>query len=256
MRYHQLAILALGLSTSALAQEKKDDLTVKIEKLTAALTDKQAGSPSKRIAAEEIGKLGKKGRPATKAVCQALFDPMPRVALAAADALQKIAPDLHPLIIPIIVDKNMTVRMDAVEKLGNLREDATPALPVLVWFRQQRESTGTPVAVLKAIYLTNATDPEATKLFAAWLARDRASGAREYIATTLPKMEGGKKYVKNLVASAQTDPHPAVRMAAVKALGEFGPDAKEAVDLLRVLKVSGSQDLREEAGKALLRIDK
>jgi HEAT repeat protein len=49
---------------------------------------------------------------------------------------------------------------------------------------------------------------------------------------------------------------PACTLAAVRALGEIGPDAKEAIPILKQLKTANSDELRTAVAEALNKIDK
>ena len=69
-----------------------------------------------------------------------------------------------------------------------------------------------------------------------------------------------KELVPLLVAATETPPsldyNEQVRLTAIKALGEFGADAKAAIPALKALKLSLSMAIRDAASAALERIER
>ncbi|HJT78376.1 MAG TPA: hypothetical protein VJ739_14325 [Gemmataceae bacterium] len=89
-------------------------------------------------AAEGIGELGPKAKPARRALCEAMLDPNQRVRTAAADALKRVDPEMAELAISIYV--NFSV--EAIGKAGQLKEDGEPLTPLVLEFAKQL-ATGT-----------------------------------------------------------------------------------------------------------------
>ncbi len=78
-----------------------------------------------------------------------------------------------------------------------------------------------------------------------------SADTRAMIATMLPKMAGGRDYIKALIAVVKTDPSDTVRLAAINPLREFGQDAREAESLFRIAKSNSNDAMRSAPARAL-----
>jgi len=200
-----------------------------------------------------VAQLGPRGKAASRALCESLLDSNTRVRLAAAEALDRVNPALHRLVIPIMVDKELENRLECARKIGELGPEGKPAVPVVVYFKQQYRGGGLTVEVLAAI----APDDKAvTAKVAAWLTSDNDPYVRLAAVKVLPHMAGAKDHVRALVQVLRGDAVDAVRAAAASALGDLGADTKDADRLLRMAKTDASAQVREAAERALEKMQK
>lgn len=205
-------------------------------------------------ACNAIMELGEKARPATRLLCEAILDNNPKVRLAASDALEKVNPNLHAVAVPLIIDKAVEQRIEALRKLHTMSGDASPAIPLVLWYGQHQQD-GAGLLVVKTLSAIGASDPLVTRQFSIALLNDKEPLIRKEIAKSLPMMAGAKQYVNSLSQSARSDRDDGVRIASIIALGDIGPDAKSAVKILKQLKTDSSAGVRDAAAKSLARIE-
>src|SRR5262249_26845664 len=120
------------------------------------LGDEKKGAPSKQAQADEYVKLLKHRDPrerikavqglaalgdaadgAGRALCQATLDNNPKVATAAIDALEAVRPDLHPALVPLLVDREPHRRQQALRDLEQMGPRGNAAVPVVVAYMQR-----------------------------------------------------------------------------------------------------------------------
>jgi HEAT repeat protein len=207
--------------------------------------------PDRLQAIDALARLGPKAKAASRPLCESLFDPSVRVRLAAAEALEKVNPTLHRLVIPVLVDKELENRLECVRKIGELGPEGNPAVPVLLWFKDQYPGGSLIVEALAAI----APDERSvTAQAAAWLTSDRDPYVRLAAVKALPRMAGARDQVRALVYALRSDSVDAVRAAAANALGDLGPDGKDVRTALQLAKTDASAQVREAAERALAKI--
>ena len=68
-----------------------------------------------------------------EAICMAMLAPLPAVRNAAAEALEKIDPTVHPHMVTLVLGQNKVL---AIQDLGALGKKARSALPVLIYYHQ------------------------------------------------------------------------------------------------------------------------
>jgi hypothetical protein len=212
----------------------------------------KAGKTAERLKAlETLGGLGVAAKGARRALCDTLLDTSLKIRAAGADALEEVDPTLHHIVIPLLVDKDVNQRTEAVERLRKLGVEGRPALPVLLHFRQQYGGGATVIEALAAIACD---DKSLTAQFAGWLIKDTDASSRLAIAVAIGGMAGAKQHVNTLASVLQNDSEEEVRAAAAKALGTIGPDAKTAVKALKIAKIDAAAPVREAADQALKQI--
>jgi HEAT repeat protein len=204
-------------------------------------------------AIDAVAQMGPRGRAASRALCSSLLDPNLRVRLAAAEALDKVNPTLHRLVIPILVDKELDTRLDCLREIGRLGPAGSAAVPIVVHFKQQYLGGGLAVEVLAAIA---ADDPSVTAKMAGWLTSDPDPYVRLAVLKALPRMAGARNHVRAVAQALRANPVDAVRAAAASALGELGPDARDVERALQLAKADASAQVREAAEGALEKIQK
>jgi hypothetical protein len=215
--------------------------------------DLKSRKPTARIkAAQGLGAMGLKAKSASRALCEAMLDGNPDVALAATEALEKVNPMIHGLVLPLIVDKEQHHHAVALTKLCRLGVDGRPALPVLLAYRAKRN--GGPL-VVQAIAEVAPKGKELTAQFCNWLATDKDPQTRTVVARALPRMEAGRSAVNVLALAMRTDENDLVREAAACSLGEMGAGAKEAKRLLAAAKTDPSERVRQAAATALKKVE-
>jgi hypothetical protein len=92
----------------------------------------KSGDDEGRVkAAGELADMGTRALPAARALCEAATDRSARVAHAALEALEKVAPDLQEPVFLLLVDEKVENHQKALSKLSSLADRARPAEPVL-----------------------------------------------------------------------------------------------------------------------------
>jgi hypothetical protein len=93
----------------------------------------KSGSPENRVeAADELARMGKKGQPAARALCEAATDSSEKVSRAALVALEKVHPDLQQPVLVLLIDGAAANHIKALSRLDQLGDEASPAVPVVV----------------------------------------------------------------------------------------------------------------------------
>jgi HEAT repeat protein len=143
---------------------------------------------------------------------------MGRVARGAVPSLSLALADAHPL-----------VRMNAARTLLNLGKESRPAVPALIVAMKAEENEG-------------------------WV-RPFEISIQEVITVALGRASAGTdEAVPALVEVLDGAPHPGMRRAAARALGEVGPNARPTAPRLRTLLADGDPNVREAAAHALKRL--
>jgi HEAT repeat protein len=267
---------AISAIETAIAEEQKAKTLEKLAPLLKDLKDKNPAVRQKAI--ESIAEMGADASAASEQLINALNDKAPAVQQSALDALEKVNPALHKPVLTLLVDMNFQTKMDAVKELGKLGSDAKPAIPLLLRFYQSQSQydprnpypywqhwCGVEILVsLNAIdseskdflaTLTNAisinkesTHPQRNGFLDSKVRQKAIDLALELVKS---KKLDASKTVKPLV-SALAD--KSCRVQAIKALGELGVDAKDAIPDLTKLKTDSDKDTREAAIDALKKI--
>jgi HEAT repeat protein len=216
------------------------------------LLSKKTPSSVKITACRTLGELGREGKGASRVLCWTLNDANEKIRLAAVDALQKVNPTIAELAITIMVDNNGSRRFDAVRKVTELGADGNAAVPALLHFMSQQG--GHRPMVVKALAAVAHDEKEITKLFVNWLARETDPSLLLAVVEALPRMEDGRMGIPTLAAVVQTYPREQVQIAAIKALADFGSEAKDAAAVLRAKGLDQSSQVRAAAQEALEKI--
>jgi HEAT repeat protein len=212
---------------------------------------------TRMLAAQALIEMGPVARPALPLLVKALRDPEGEVRFLAARALHEISPDTVDHLVPLLKDDDWSLRLSAVLALpmfverteaiqaladalrdphGKVRGAAAAALvqlgpkadaavPTLIGYLRDDdpERQAQAFAALMAIGV-----PPGSKLLADLGAMNFAEGKKWAGAD----LTGGRKDEVKRLAAALDDPNATRRLGAVLALGQMGPDAKEAVPRL------------------------
>src|SRR5438445_5633690 len=111
-------------------QNKSNELEALIRKLASRTTTERLD------AVQRLGAMGEDAIDASRALCQALLDRSHKVQLAAAEAIERVNPIIHKLVITIVVDQNPANRLKAVIELGRLKEQGSPGVPIVLYFKE------------------------------------------------------------------------------------------------------------------------
>lgn len=258
------------------------------EPATAALLEtlKDKDRHVRAIVAEALGRIGSVSKPVMAALQEALKDKAGDVRVNAAFALGRIGPrakDAVPSLIEVIKDDrfiNRDHRYASIKALGRIGPAAKAAIPTLIKLRQGKE----PEAVKATLALcTVAAEKKHLPLLIEILTEKKyrhLDEIHETIASTLHKI--GQPAVPKLITSLSqkgdkdrwvvvgllaTIGKPAVpaliaalqgkqlRLGAVEALLEIGPDAKAAMPVLTAAMKSDDADFRHYVLDAITTID-
>ena len=286
-----LALLALAEPSPAPAQagRKKDVIDEELgPEVRGLLKDLKGKDPKKRlIAAQDLGKLGEKAPfEVRQSLCLALLDRNETLMKACLDSLRRIDPGFYrPLAIVLLNrsgnarDDQADVRRAAVE-IGELRERGSAAEPILVALLKQSLTGNEPgldravsydetvcEAVMEALrkihprdmgtfnQLAYLTSPSANKYPHVRL---DAMVSLRYFAANYDRDEAVKEEIRRksyqLYKAALNDPDPACVSQAARFVGEYGPEARDALPILKKLKFSTNEGVRDAANVAIDRI--
>jgi HEAT repeat protein len=188
----------------------------------------------RQYAIAALGSMGVDGADAVPALAKCLRDdPDPEARYKAALALSKMCPSARVAVSELadaLQDEEPFVRLNSAMALFRLGEDARPAIPALIKaVEDQANLTRSP----PVFYYTTQE--------LAVLALGRASAGCSL----------GVPVLMTAMANAKTD---GMRKATARALGDVGSEALPAVPQLRAMLKNKSEDLRETAETALIKI--
>jgi hypothetical protein len=237
---------------------------------------KNGNAPSKAAALEKLTKIGRQGLPASELVIGALSDRSSLVREKALPALESVNPELYPLIVTLLVDRNASKRDGALDGLRNLGEPAKPAAPMLLYMLNNCASirrSGYNFSPSRVIDCLETICPDAPLYCEALLLFIQPSrnnmqhfdyyGSSEGNADSRPqayrliaeKVKHGlinPRKATEALTSALSDSTNIV--VIIKSLGEIGQGAKSAIQVLTRLKLHENGSVRQAASDALDRI--
>jgi HEAT repeat protein len=220
---------------------------------------KNADSEVRAQAARSLGKVGPEARDAVSALVQALQDRNGRVRQSALEGLAGIGPDAKDSVSDVVKalkDPTKEVRRAAANALGKIgpaaAHEAAPALAGLLGGADKDDQ----VAALAALPGLKPTGRDGKDVYAKAVALfdDPDEQLRQKAVDALARV--GKAAVPAL-ENALGNTSKEVRLRAAQALGEIGPPAKDASQILS-LHVQGDQDadVRQACGQALAKIQR
>jgi HEAT repeat protein len=234
------------------------------------LTDKDA--TVRLLAAGVLGEMGPQGRPAIPQLAKALRDDDPQVRAWAAMALHDIGPETLGYLLALLNDGDLAVRVSAVQALpafheskeavqalvGALKDpnryvraaaaaalvqlgpDAQVALPGLLENLKENDLELQTQALTAILAIGSPRDVELLDA----LASVNDQGWWAYPTLDKKAQAARKELVKAMIRSLD-DPNPMRRLAAALALGQLGPEAKEAAARLQ-------KTLQQDPSKSVL----
>jgi hypothetical protein len=242
----------------------------------------KGGNAADRIlAANELAKLGLAARSAARDICAAATDDSKEVRQSALEALEKVRPDLAKSVTALLVDRQSS--LGAALHIERLGVSASPAIPALIW--NSKWGYGAGPANIMALAKVGPTDPEAVRAIIRHAERPAEETLRGAFVPIGMRVVGKKEAALEALGTL-TENRGSLRQeivaCLVKVLGEceaglgdrvigvynsyakttmesaarYGPDAKEAIPLMKKLKLNPNREVREAAASALEKIDK
>jgi HEAT repeat protein len=222
----------------------------------------------------------------------AATDDSEEVRQAVLEALERIQPALVKPVTTLLVDQNVNNCQAAAQQLALMGGLASPAIPVLIWHAKNAPTrfnaypgAGMIAADIAALAKIGATDPIAVRTIIGhavspiskkdppafrgpFLARgpvyqERLAAVRALGELTHPENRGGLRkeivacLLKVLVESEEEGLYHSsgLTIPAIQSLSQYGADAKEAIPLLKKLKLHDNMQVRESAAAALEKIE-
>ena len=259
---------AVAAIDDAFAEEKKKaQIRQKLAPLLKDLKDKSAAVRQKAL--EGIADMGADGVEASEGLLAMLTDKSPAVQQRALDALEKVNYDLHEPIVALLVDND---KASAVAQLGKMGAAARPAVPTLIGFYQIQavipdHQYHYRATILTALY---AIDPDNKDFQALVVNAIPVIQASPYPSGLMPDSEVRFQAIicaMKMVKANNLDPARLVKpllsalgdtvckLTAIQALGDIGPEAKDALPTLKKLKTDPDKIFRDVATEAVNKIE-
>ena len=206
-----------------------------------------------RVAAIDcLRKLGPRAKEALPALTIALKDQDREVRSRVGQAMSAVGEDVGkavPALVEDLKSKAKDTRRRALEVLAGNGSASKGAVPQLIEALKDQDPEIRAQAAATLASIGAEAKPAARELIL--LLKDRAGGRSEAIAA-LAKI--GKPAVDPLIAALDYG-NPDIRSGAVEALGQIGPDARQAlIRLSQVYSQDREKAVRRAAGDALIRI--
>jgi HEAT repeat protein len=269
------ALAALKEATKDTDEAVRKGARRTLEKIEAALTDQRAAktreavapllkelkaaAPEKRIhALEKIAAFGTDAKvPAGAAVVEAMLDRMPAVRNAASEALEKVDPTIQPHLFQLLYGQG---QMEAIFKLEQMGAEAKNSLPALLFIYQAPPgtfNTRLPGYTVQAMVKIAPTEKIVVQIVLNEIAtgktnRSAALGYLDVIEVT------NKDKVTALLLGLQDELRknaPYGGAEVIHVLEKIGKDASPAIPLLKQLKFTQNDTIRDAAIKALAKIE-
>lgn len=174
-----------------------------------------------------------------------VFGRMGAIAEPAVPALAKL----------VATDASMLVRKEAAKTLGVLGPKAKAAVAGLMKGLQDSDAE----MRLQAAMTLGQVGPDAAEAIPSLLkaTKDKDKAVRCEAIHSLGKFgKAAYAVIPDLIRILKDEEVPEVRLAAIQELGDFGPEAKQAVEALTIASRDGRPAIREAAAEALKKIQK
>ncbi len=250
-----------------------------LEKLVNAMTNPAVVLRDRVRCAEAIGKLGPKGKPATRALCRAMLKSPPLLRVAATNALEKVYPELHPHVTALLVDNDTLKHLKAVQRIRKMKKSGSVVTPILLYrlgrslgllqhigaqeFQTQVNIIRRKMRVIDKLFdsrvgpgefgLTVALDRFLTEADEARL--DALGGLKDAVIAlvflevrTLGEVAGGEEKVARTVAELYASPYAEFRLVALHVLTDIALDhpasRKELFACINLGLANGDENMR------------
>jgi len=220
--------------------------------LVAALLDKDPEVSARAL--DELEKVDRFVKADVPGLLLLLPSNQPAVRVFAASALGKIGPearDAVPLLRKGLTDAEAKVRRSAATALGKIGPPAWSAAPDLALALKDRD-----IPVRKnAAAAVAAIGADAQPAFASLVQAMKDKAIQEEAFSALVQI--GKRAVPDLIKAVEDKSDYAFRLRVIQALGNIGPDARDALEALTVLSTMDKYaTVRQAAREAVAKIRK
>jgi len=250
-----------------------------VQPCTYAQADTRTGPPAVANTPPRLTQRVEDSRPAqqvlppdslAEALCAAAAGNQKELRQPSLEALEQVRPDLYPLVVTLLVDKDLNNAQQAARTLAALKERGRPAAPVLVRFIEDHLSFGEPLCCesiqqsIVALGEVRSADAISLKALCRLVETNEKQFMERYAplaAEALGKIAEANPAVRKKILpilsclAAQSQVADQRRVQAIGAIGRFGPDAKDTVELLRTLRLDSSVSVRTAATEALAKIE-
>jgi HEAT repeat protein len=247
------------------------------------------GDVRKRISVmRALAVLGEDARPAESRFVAALSDPEDRIRTAALNGLSamRLPPErLVPLLMRLVLDRELSVRLTVMYKLRDLKEKAAIAVPDLIRAWRKRDDGRFRDEIIDTLFKIAPDSPETMSLTLESLAYkgvrrnsisillDRGVDSGDFVTALIPILQEKAASERDLAAKTLgrigekaapaspelslrlEDESSEVRRRAAWALGRIGPAASSCLPALRRALESGDPELEAEALRAIRKIE-
>jgi serine/threonine protein kinase/HEAT repeat protein len=213
---------------------------------------KDSDADVRKNAVQAVSKVGVEGKGSVPILIELLKDSRVETRRAGAALLAKLGPDgkeAAPALAAALRDPDRQIRRSVLDALGQLGADAKPAVPALRDVLRDQDKT----LQQSAIDVLAQLGPAAKEAVPDLIDLLEAPLLREAAVTALGKI--GKPAVaalKNALGSSSVG----IRVGACMALGEIGPDAKEALLVLSGLQRDSEPTVRDAAATAMRKVQR
>lgn len=219
---------------------------------------KEDANPSLRAsAALTLGTIGPDAKPAIPTLLASLKDKTWNVRLACAEALARIRVKEEKIITAVkdamFAEKDSTWRVDLAKSLVKLDPENKDAISVVIKvLLTDEEPENRSSAALSLGGMTKSTQIRIALPALITALKDSDEHVREFVAQSLGQIcEGSSTVVPALIERLERDKSKSVRVQAAQALGEFGPEAKAAIQALTRVSQDMDSELRGIAVQSL-----
>jgi HEAT repeat protein/S1-C subfamily serine protease len=213
---------------------------------------KDSDAEARKAAVVAVGKVGVEGKESVPLLIGLLKDRNVETRRAGAVLLAKLGPDgkeAAPALAAALKDPDREMRRAILEALGQFGPDAKAAVPGLREILQGKEKT----LLQPALDVLTQIGPAAQDAIPELIQLLEDQSLRESVATALGKI--GKPAVPPL-REALKDNNARIRTGACMALGEIGPDAKDALFQLSSLQRDPDTSVRDAARDAMKKVQR
>jgi len=210
----------------------------------------ESGDNDQRLAAcQVLSEAGEEVAAVLPGLTKALKDKSPNVRLAAVKAIAQAGPLALPVeddLIAALADKNDNVHREAINALGKLGFESTPKLVKALDSRNSRTREGAARAIGRYTDRIEVAKPKLLTLLS-------DSNVNVRLAVIDALTNSGPSIVPTMIRQLKSS-NVIRRFSAARILGNLGDESKDAIPELRKMLNDKDSLLREEAQRALAKI--